>query len=66
MTIDETLDECLEMAKKLLAEYERVLVLFDQSQELLKQYEALVDKLQRENGKLRLLADLKADIVRLQ
>lgn len=66
MTIDETLDECLEMAKKLLAEYERVQVLFDQSQELLKQYEALVDKLQRENGKLRLLADLKADIVRLQ
>ena len=73
MTVDEMLADITTMAQGLIGELERAKQLLADSTQLIEDYEALVtrlekrnDALKRENGKLRLLADLKDDIVRMQ
>ena len=73
MTVDDALADIETMAASMLDELKRSKALLADSMQLIGEYEALVkrleaqiDALKRENGKLRLLADLKDDIVRLQ
>lgn len=73
MTVDDMLADMQRMATALLEDLERAKRLLMESTKLIEGYDELTTRLQetnahlmRENGKLRLLADMKDDIARMQ
>lgn len=60
------INECMTRAQDLQRQLADARTLLEGYVDLVQRLEKRNDELRHENGKLRLLADLKADIVRLQ